>query len=159
MRTRPKTATRRGTRPERHEVPRPEPMQGVVLGTVLGREGDRWQVLTSSGEPLLPLDPSVDPLLVEEARASGARVLVEMGPQGATVVGVVQTSRALQIDRRGVVEAQVERFSIQARGEAVLKTFSAYLQLKAGEAELRGVRTLIRAREMAKVLARIISLN
>ena len=159
MRTRPKTATRRGARPERHEVLRPEPAQGVALGTVLGREGDRWRVLTPSGEPLLPLDPSVDPLLIEEARASGARVLVEVRPRGATVVGVVQTSRALQIDRRGVVDAQVERLSIQARGEAVLKTFSAYLQLKAGDAELRGVRTLIRAREMAKVLARIISLN
>ncbi len=86
-------------------------------------------------------------------------MLVEVGPRGATVVGVVQTSRALHIDRRGVVEAEVERFSIQSRTEAVLKTFSAYLHLKAGEAELRGVRTLIRAREMAKVLARIISLN
>jgi hypothetical protein len=41
----------------------------------------------------------------------------------------------------------------------VLKTVSALLQLRAGEVELRGIRTLIRAREMAKVLARIISLN
>jgi len=75
------------------------------------------------------------------------------------LVGVVQTSRALRIDREGVVEAEVERFSLQARSEAVLKTASAFLQLKAGEVELRGIRTLVRAREMAKVLARIISLN
>jgi len=140
-------------------VHRPEPVQGVALGTVLGREGDRWRVTSPAGEALLPLDPSVDPLLVDEACACGARVLVEVGPRGATLVGVVQTSRALRIDRRGVVNAVVERLSIQARTEAVLKTFSAYLQLKAGDAELRGVRTLVRAREMAKVLARIISLN
>src|SRR5262249_39425160 len=122
MRARPKTASRRATRPERHELLHPEPIQGVALGTVLGREGDRWRVLSTGGEHLrLPLDPSVDPLLVEEACASGARVLVEVGPRGATVVGVVQTSRSLQIDRRGVVEAHVERLSIQTRGEAVLK--------------------------------------
>jgi hypothetical protein len=105
------------------------------------------------------LDPSVDPLLVEEARGSGARVLLELGSAASVLVGVVQTSRALRIDREGVVEAEVERFSLQARSEAVLKTASAFLQLKAGEVELRGIRTLVRAREMAKVLARIISLN
>ena len=159
MRTRAKSASRRGVRTERHEVLRPEPMQSVALGTVLGQEGDRWRVRTGAGEQLLPLDPSVDPLLVDEARASGARVLLELGPTGPILVGVVQTSRALQIDRRGVIEAEVERLSIQAREEAVLKTVSAFLQLKRGEVELRGVRTLVRAREMAKVLARIISLN
>jgi hypothetical protein len=138
---------------------RPESIQSVALGTVLGQEGERWRVRTAAGEQLLPLDPSVDPLLVDEARAAGARVLLEVGPTGAFVVGVVQTSRALQIDRRGVIDAVVERLSLQAREEVVLKTFSAFLQLKRGEVELRGVRTLVRAREMAKVLARIISLN
>jgi hypothetical protein len=159
MRTRAKPASRRAVRTERHEVIRPESMESVALGTVLGQEGERWRVRTGGGEQLLPLDPSVDPLLVDEARASGARVLLELGPTGPILVGVVQTSRALQIDRQGVIEAEVERISVQAREEAVLKTFSAFLRLKRGEVELRGVRTLVRAREMAKVLARIISLN
>ncbi len=159
MRTRAKTATLRVLDSGPAPALPPEPMQGVGLGAVVGAEGSRWRVRTAAGEVLVPLDPSVDPLLVEEARASGARVLLERGPGGAVLVGVVQTSRALRIDRDGVVEAEVERFSLQARSEAVLKTVSAFLQLKAGEVELRGIRTLVRAREMAKVLARIISLN
>jgi hypothetical protein len=159
MRTRAKTATLRVLDPGRAPVPRPDPALGIGLGTVLGREGNAWRVRTVAGERVVPLDPSVDPLLVEEARGSGARVLLELGQGEAVLVGVVQTSRALRIDRDGVVEAEVERFSLQARSEAVLKTVSAFLQLKAGEVELRGIRTLVRAREMAKVLARIISLN
>jgi hypothetical protein len=131
----------------------------VGLGTVLGAEGSRWRVRTATGELVVPLDPSVDPLLIEEARGSGARVLLELGPPGPVLVGVLQTSRSLRIDRDGLVEAVVERFSLQARSEAVIKTVSAFLQLRAGEVELRGIRTLVRAREMAKVLARIISLN
>ena len=159
MRTRTKTALRRVGRTERHERPRTEPAAVVALGTVLGSEGERWRIRMAGSEQLLPLDPSVDPLLLEEARASGGRVLIEIGACGPAVVGVVQTSRSLRIDRDGVVEARVERLSIQARTEAVLKTFDAFLHLKGPEVELRGVRTLIRAREMAKVLARIISLN
>jgi hypothetical protein len=159
MRTRTKAAAHRALRSERHALVRPEPVQTVTIGTVLGSEGERWRVRTAAGEQLVPLDCSVDPLLVEEARASGSRVLLEGGPRGLTLVGLVQTSRALRIDPQGVVEAQVERLSIQARQEAVLKTFSAFLKLRGGDVELRGVRTLLRAREMAKVLARIISLN
>lgn len=159
MRTRAKTTARRGARSERHELLRADPPPGVALGTVVGSEGARWRIRTGGSEQLLALDPSVDPLLLEEARESGGRVLIEVGPAGPSVVGVVQTSRALRVDRQGVVEASVERLSIHARGEAVLKTFAAFLQLKGGEVELRGVRTLVRAREMAKVLARIISLN
>lgn len=159
MRTRAKTATLRVLDSGRALTPRPEPAPGVGLGTVLAAEGSGWRVRTAAGERVVSLDLSVDPLLVEEARLSGARVLLELGPTGAVLVGVVQTSRALRIDRDGVVEAEVERFSLHARSEAVLKTVSAFLQLKAGEVELRGIRTLVRAREMAKVLARIISLN
>lgn len=159
MRTRAKMATLRVLDPGRAPVSRADPAPGVGLARVVGAEGTRWRVRTASGELVVPLDPSVDPLLVEEARGSGARVLLELGPTGPLLVGVVQTSRALRIDRDGVVEAEVERFSLQARSEAVLKTVSAFLQLRAGEVELRGIRTLIRAREMAKVLARIISLN
>ncbi|HET6984715.1 MAG TPA: hypothetical protein VFI53_21405, partial [Myxococcaceae bacterium] len=131
----------------------------VALGTVLGSEGERWRIRMAGSEQLLPLDPSVDPLLLEEARLSGARALLELGPGGPRLVGVVQTSRALRIDREGTVDETVERFSVQARKEALLRTLSSFLRLKDGEVELRGIRTLVRAREMAKVLARIISLN
>lgn len=153
----------RRSRSVRRETPRVEPESrpepGIALGRVLEGAGGRWRVRTGTGEVWATLDASVDPLLVEEARGSGARVLLEPGADGPVLVGVLQTSRALRIDRSGVVEAEVERFSVQARTEAVLKTLAAYLRLDRGDAELRGVKTLVRAREMAKVLARIISLN
>ena len=161
MRTRAKPASLRMVRTERPTLHRaePAPVQGIALAMVLGGEGERWRVRTGTGERDVFLDPSVDPLLVEEARCSGGRVLLDLGPGRPTLVGVLQTSRALRVDRAGVVDAQVERFSVQARSEAVLKTFASFLRLHGGEAELRGVRTLLRAREMAKVLARIIALN
>ena len=159
MRTRTKTLHHRAARAERHELLRAEPIPSVGLCTILGGEGEHCRIRTASGEQLVPLDASVDPLLLEEARLAGARALLELGPGGPRLVGVVQTSRSLRIDRQGVVETKVERFSVQARKEAVLKTLGAFLRLDGGEVELRGVRTLLRAREMAKVLARIISLN
>ena len=50
-------------------------------------------------------------------------MLLELIQGGPALVGVLQTSRALRVDRDGVVDAQVERFSVQARSEAILKTF------------------------------------
>jgi hypothetical protein len=158
-----KPAAKRVERPEGLVPPaRPRlvrPLPGVSLARLIAPQGEGWLVRLGAEEQLASVDPSVDPLLLLEAQASGARVLLEMSALGAMVVGVVQTSRALRIDRTGQVEVQVERLSVQARTEVVLKTFAASLQLKAGEVEIRGVRTLIRARELAKVLARMISLN
>ena len=93
-----------------------------------------------------------------EALAEGSRVLVEAGPS-PVVVGVVQTSRALRVNRQGAVDATVERFQVQARQSATLKTASAFLQVKGAEVELYGTRILTRAREVAKILARMINLN
>lgn len=157
-----KLAARKQGRPKVMAVSRPELMpvtRGVSLARLLAAHGDGWLIRLGALEQLASIDPAVDPALLGEAYQAGARVLVEVDQGAPTVVGVVQTSRTLRIDRTGRVEAQVEKLTIQARTEVVLKTFAASLQLKADEVEVRGVRVLLRAREVAKVLARMISLN
>jgi hypothetical protein len=130
----------------------------VLLATVLAEEAKGWRVRLGARELVLALDASVDPALVREALEDGARVLVEASAS-PVVVGVVQTSRALRVDRRGVVDAEVERFQLQARQGATVKTSGAFVQVKGSEVELYGTRILTRAREVAKILARMINLN
>jgi hypothetical protein len=130
----------------------------VLLATVVAEEATGWRVRIGSQEQVLPLDASVDPALMRQALEEGARVLVENSGT-LTVVGVVQTARSLRVDRQGVVDAVVERFSLQARLGATLQTSSAFMRVKGSEVELYGTRVLTRAREVAKVLARMISLN
>jgi hypothetical protein len=130
----------------------------VLLATVLAEEAGGWRVRIGKQEQVVPLDACVDPALMHEALADGARVLVEAGA-APVVVGVVQTSRALRVDRQGGVDAAVERFQIQARQSATLKTGTAFMQVKGAEVELYGTRVLTRAREVAKILARMINLN
>jgi hypothetical protein len=130
----------------------------VVLATVLAEEAGGWRVRIGAQEQVMVLDPSVDPALVREALEEGARALVEANPV-PTLVGVVQTSRALRVDRQGGVDAEVERFQVHASQGAMLKTAAAFLQVKGAEVELYGERILSRAREVAKILARMINLN
>lgn len=155
-----KPARQRARRPaaQRKQAPAPLPAGTVLLATVLAEEPQGWRVRIGTREQVLPLEPSVDPALVREAMEEGARVLVE-GSEPPVVVGVVQTSRALRVDRQGAVKAEVERFFIHARLGATLKTSAAFLRVKGSEAELYGHRVITRAREVAKILARMISLN
>ncbi|MCP3098220.1 hypothetical protein LZ198_04925 [Myxococcus sp. K15C18031901] len=128
------------------------------LATVVAAESSGWRVRLGTQEQVLSLDASVDPALVREALESGARVLVELCAP-PVVVGVVQTSRALRVNRQGRVEAQVETFEIHALQGATVKTSGAFMQVKGSEVELYGTRILTRAREVAKILARMINLN
>lgn len=136
----------------------PLPTGAVLLATVLAEEPGGWRVRIGAQERVVPLDASVDPALVREALADGTRVLLEAG-DSPVVVGVVQTSRVLRVDRRGGVDASVERFQVQARQGVTLKTAAAFMQVKGAEVELYGTRVLTRAREVAKILARMINLN
>jgi hypothetical protein len=49
-------------------------------------------VRVGAGERVLAVDPGVDPTLLDEACATGARVLIDGSGEG-TVVGVVLTAR------------------------------------------------------------------
>lgn len=128
------------------------------LATVLAEESSGWRVRLGRTEHVLSLDASVDPALVREALETGARVLVELSAPHV-LVGVVQTSRALRVNRQGGVEAHVEKFELHARQGATVKTSGAFMQVKGSEVELYGTRILTRAREVAKILARMINLN
>jgi len=75
------------------------------------------------------------------------------------IIGVLQTQRALTIDRQGVVEAAVNKLRLTAHHEMLLSAPRTFLRLKAGEVEVYGDRVITRAREIAKTLARMISLN
>ncbi|WP_224372273.1 hypothetical protein [Hyalangium versicolor] len=155
-----KPALRHARRPAaaRKKASAPLPAGAVLLATVVAEESGGWRVRIGTQEQVLPLDASVDPALMRQALEEGARVLVENSGT-PSVVGVVQTSRSLRVDRQGVVDAVVERFSLHARLGATLQTSSAFMRVKGSEVELYGTRVLTRAREVAKMLARMISLN
>jgi len=127
------------------------------LAKVIGREGESCRVLVAGAEWTVTVDPCVDPVLLDEAAASGAWAVVTDG--GAPcVLGLLCTSRSLAIDRDGSVDAELKRFHVSAE-EALLKTGGAFLQLKEQEIELYGQRIVSRARELLRLLGRMIKLN
>ncbi len=132
---------------------------GLQLATVLARDGERFRVHGRGGERLVACDPSVDPALVEEAIATGARVVLEGTTDDLAIVGALATSRAVRIDRQNGVRLEVERFEVAAEDSATLRTGSAFLRVKGDEVETFGRRILTRAREVARILARAIQLN
>jgi hypothetical protein len=130
---------------------------GIRLARVVSRDGDRFRIRQGGGERLASCDASVDPALIETAIATGARVVVEDGPE-PSIVGALATARSVLVDRDGGVRLSVERFEVTAE-EALLKTRSAFLSLKGDEVEIFGRRILSRARELARILARAIQLD
>lgn len=150
--------TSRGASPRRPppRVVHPEP--AVQLGRVTGRAGALWRVAVGARERLLPLDPAVDPALLEEALASGARVVID-GAGAPCVAGVLLSARPLTIDRAGDVAASVRRLAVRVADEALLATPRAFVRVAGEEVELFGNRVLARAREVAKILGRLIALN
>lgn len=127
----------------------------IALARVRERAGEAWIVEAGGRSWEVGVDPSVDPALVVEAAALGARVVVE----GSTVVGVISTRRAIHMDHEGRVDAEVTSFALKAREELLLKTPGAFVRAKAREIEIYGDRVLTRARDVAKILAAMIKLN
>jgi hypothetical protein len=130
-------------------------LSGLATARLLERTDEGWRVMIRGQQRSLPVDAAVDPALLVAAHQRGARVLCESG----CIIGVVQTERALTIDRHDAIDAQVDRLRLQVRREAVIQDAKAFIAIKSGDVELYGRRVLTRAREVAKVLARMISLN
>jgi len=130
----------------------------ILLATVLAREGERFRVRAGGRERLAARDAAVDPALLDEAIATGARVVLEDGV-ATTIVGALATARSVLIDREGRVRVAVERFEVTAGEEVLLRTGAAFVRVKGDEVELFARRVLARARELARVLARAIQLN
>ena len=131
----------------------------LALGVVLGPSDDgRWRVRVHGQERVVAADDAVDPTLLAEAAETGARVLVEGGAE-PRVVGAVMTARAVSYARDGAVRVKAPAVEIDAAREVTLKTPWSFLRLHQSDAELFGQRVVVRAREVARVLARMIAMN
>lgn len=130
----------------------------VVFGVLLDGDGKTWRVGIGSNERVLEAADDVDPALLREVAERHGRVLVDAGPP-ALIAGVLQTSRTISIDRNGDVDTKVNRFQLHARDEAVLRTNDAYVRVRDSDVQLAGRKLVLRAREIAKILGRMIALN
>lgn len=145
----------RQVRPALRPVPA---LAAMSLGRLVAKEASGWRVRIGAVEHVLPVDGSVDPALLDEALATGARVVVDASEE-PIIAGLLATQRAVTVDRHGDVDARVRTFTVTVREKALLRAPGAFLQLTAAELELYADRVLTRAREMAKTLATLIKLN
>jgi hypothetical protein len=130
---------------------------GLALGRVLEVQAPRARVHVGAGERWLAIDPSVDPALVERARQTGARVVIELGPE-PVLAGVLMTARAVELDRKGDVALQVGRFTLDAE-DVLLRTPRAFLRLHRQIAELFADELVARGRLLTRILGKAIKLN
>jgi hypothetical protein len=128
----------------------------VLLAKLVRKTERGWIVDLGTIEKEIPIDASVDPALLDEAFAIGARVLVD---GGASIVGAVATRRAMSIDPDGRVSAKVKSLEVVAEDQVLLQTPGAFVRAKAREVEIYGDRVMTRARDLAKILAAMIKLN
>lgn len=127
------------------------------LATLVAPDGARWRVRVGAREHVVDVDPCVDPALLREACAGGARVVVSTDEH--VIVGLLQTARGMTIGRDGAVAAKVTRFDVEAAESATLRTGAAFVRVLGDEVETYGVRVIARARELAKILGRMVKIN
>jgi hypothetical protein len=108
-------------------------------------------------EQELSAGPTLDSALLEEA-APGSPVVVDASGE-PIIAGLLVTGRSVRVGPDNSVDARVRRFRITAEDEVVVRTPGAFLQLLANDVELYGNRVVSRARELAKILGRLIKLN
>ena len=147
------------TSPERSKVVYATPP--LQLARLLGEEDGGWRVEVFGAERVVGADDDVDPALLREVSARGGRVMLEVvGPdQSPLIAGVLQVRRALEIDADGDVVAELRSLRLRATKELLLTTGRAMLWVKTEDVELYGKEVLTRAREVAKILGRMITLN
>lgn len=139
-------------------APAASPPSLALALPVAERAPGRWAVRLGAREVEASLDPSVDVALVREALGRGARVVVECGAE-PVIVGALATRRAVEFGPDGSVAVAARRFEVTATERLTLRTARAYVDLKRADVEVYGNRVVTRAREVAKVLARLVSLN
>ena len=133
---------------------------GLHLAQLVTPKDGGWEVRVGTEQGWAAIDASLDPELLNEAAQTGTRVLIEAEPSGTLrVVGTVCARRSLTIDTHGDVEARVRSLKVTAQEEVLLRTAGGFLQLKLGEAELYASRVAVRARELTRLLGRMIKLN
>ena len=102
---------------------------------------------------------TVGAAVVVTANGSMADPWVAVVASADVIVGALTTRRAVTFDRDGSVVVAARRFEVGATERIVLHTARAYVQVKAAEVEVYGHRVITRAREVARTLARLVSLN
>lgn len=133
----------------------------LSLGRLLGAgEAGSWRVVVHGAERTAAAAEDVDPKLLAEVAERGGRVLLEaVGQEAPRIAGVVQVRRALEIDERGDVVAKIRSLELRATKDLLLSTGRAMLWVKAEDVELYGREVVTKAREVAKILGRMIALN
>jgi hypothetical protein len=129
----------------------------VLLGALLRKGSKGWWVKLGGREQELTAGPTLDPALLREA-PSGSPVVVDASAE-PVIAGLLVTSRSLKVNPDNTVDAQVRRFRVTAEDEVVVRTPGAFLQLLTNDVELYGNRVVSRARELIKILGRMIKLN
>jgi phosphohistidine swiveling domain-containing protein len=132
------------------------PMQ---LAGIVGRAEDRWRVRIGTLEHVVPADPSVDPVLLEEAMRTGARAVLDASGDVPVIVGLLVTTRSLTVDREGVVDAKVRSLRVAAEEEITLKIPRAFFRMQGEQLETYGQQILTRARGVLRLLGVAIKLN
>lgn len=119
-----------------------------------------WRVAAHGAERTVQAAEDVDPQLLAEVAERGGRVLLEAnGQEAPRIAGVVQVRRALEIDANGDVVASIRSLDLRATKDLLLTTGKAMLWVKREDVELYGREVVTKAREVAKILGRMIALN
>ncbi len=158
MKHSPKRMTRTAARrPERPPARAAEQHPSLTLGVVVAVEAGRALVRSGTLERRCAVDPSVDPALLAEAARTGARVVGALA-EPPVVVGALSTHRTLAIDAAGGVDVALERFRVTAP-DLQLRSTGAFVRVAGEQVELYGTRVVGRARELVKLLGRMVKLN
>lgn len=134
------------------------PSLPITLAALVAKEGTRWRVKVADHEAAASVDPSVDPALLDEALVTGARVLVEVAGE-PVIVGALATRRALTLAPDDTVHVRARAVTVDASEELLLRSPGAFLRMKGGEVETYGQRVAHTARELFKVLGRMVKIN
>ena len=130
----------------------------VQLGRLVAPEGEGWRVSFAGQERVLMADESVDPALLSEAAERGVRVVIECAEGDPLIVGLLQASRTLEVDREGHLIAELRSVSLTAK-ELLFRGPGAFIEVKDHSVELYANKVLTRARTLAKTLAAMIKFN
>ncbi|MGE0784920.1 MAG: hypothetical protein AB7S26_04465 [Sandaracinaceae bacterium] len=131
----------------------------LQLARLVREEDGAFVVAIAGTERRAERAEDVDPALLREVVERGGRVLVETQDGHLEIAGVLTTRRPLEIDMNGDVSATVRTLRLRAAREVLLTTERAMMRIKGEDVELYGREVLARARDVAKILGRLISLN
>lgn len=131
----------------------------LQMATVVGRSGESWLVRLGAQTRSVAADPCIDPLLLEDAARTGARVVVDAAGGEPVIAGLLMTQRALTVDRDGVLDTKVRALRIAADDEITLKTSRSFVRMRGEELETYAHSIVTRARGVLKLLGVCIKLN